>query len=144
MTKNQITIVAAVIINEEGEILLAKRNQPETPEIHGKWEFAGGGVNFGEKPEAAVKRETLEEIGLEVEVVRLLPTIISDIQKFNNGDSVQVLVLTYECKIISGVPKVSDPEIAEVKFFRVEEISKLDAFQNIYETIKFLQKESNH
>jgi len=139
MPQKQIIIVVAVITNETGEILLAKRHQPETPEIHGKWEFAGGGVDFGEDPTEALKRECREEIGVEIEVVRLLPKIISDIQKFNNGDQWQVLVLSYECKIISGSPKPSDEEISEVKFFPIDEIQKLDAFKNIYETVTLLK-----
>ena len=138
MNRRQIVIVAAIILNQKGEILLARRNQPETPEIHNKWEFAGGGVDFGEDPEVSIKREVKEEIGVEVEVIRLLPKIISDIQKFDNNDELQVLVLSYECKITSGIPKPSDPEVGEVKFFPLEEISKLDAFENIYETIKLL------
>ena len=83
--------------------------------------------------------EVLEEIGVEVEVLRLLPKVISDIQKFDNGDLLQVLVLSYECKIISGNPTSTDEEIGEVKFFPLEEIRNLDAFQNIYETIELLK-----
>jgi len=141
MAQRQITIVAAVITNEKGEVLLAKRNQPQTPEIHGKWEFVGGGVDFGEDPVASLKREVLEEVGVEVEVLRLLPKVISDIQKYDSGDQMQVLVLSYECKIISGTPTSTDREIGEVKFFPLEKIKNLDAFQNVYETIELL---TNH
>ncbi len=139
MEQKQITIVAAVITNEKGELLLAKRNQPQTPEIHGKWEFAGGGVDFGEDPVSSIKREVLEEIGVEIKVVRLLPKVISDIQKFNNGDQLQVLVLSYECKITSGTPNPTDNEIAEIKFFPLDEIKNLEAFKNIHETVDLLK-----
>jgi 8-oxo-dGTP diphosphatase len=139
MAQKQITIVAAIITNEKGEVLLAKRNQPKTPEIHGKWEFPGGGVDFGEDPSASLKREVLEEVGVEVKILRLLPKIISDIQKYDNGDELQVLVLSYECKIISGTPKPADAEISEAKFFSLDEIRKLDAFQNVYETLELLK-----
>jgi len=139
MTQKQSTIVVAIIRNDAGDVLLAKRNQPQTPEIHGKWEFAGGGVNFGEDPTDSLKREVREEIGIDVEVGRLLPKVISDIQKFDNGDELQVLVLSYECRIISGVPKSTDEEVGEVKFFSIDEIKKLDAFKNVYETVKLLK-----
>jgi 8-oxo-dGTP pyrophosphatase MutT (NUDIX family) len=138
MSQKQITIVVAVITNDAGNVLLAKRNQPQTPEIHGKWEFVGGGIDFGEDPTESIKREAKEEIGVEIEVVRLLPKVISDLQKFNNGDEWQVLVLSYECRIISGIPKPSDKEISEVKFFPIDDIKNLDAFQNIHETIELL------
>jgi mutator protein MutT len=139
MAQKQVTIVVAVITNEKGEVLLAKRNQPQTQEIHGKWEFVGGGVDFAEDPIASLKREVMEEIGVEIEVRRLLPKVISDIQKFQNGDELQVLVLSYECKIISGNPTSTDAEIGEVKYFSLGGIKSLDAFKNIYETVKLLK-----
>jgi mutator protein MutT len=139
MIQKQATIAVAIVRNEKGEVLLAQRRQPDTPEIHGKWEFVGGGVDFGEDPIDSIKREAREEIGVEVEVVRLLPKVISDMQKFDNGDELQVLVLSYECKIISGIPKSTDAEVGEVKFFPLDKIPKLDAFQNIYETIELLK-----
>lgn len=139
MERKQITIVVAVITNEKGEILLAKRNQPDSPEIHGKWEFVGGGVEFGEEPVAALKREVMEEIGVDIQVVRLLPKVISDIQNFADGGKLQVLAIAYECKIISGIPQANlEEEIGEVKFFPRAEISQLDAFKNIYQTLDLL------
>jgi mutator protein MutT len=140
MAQKQSTIVVAVIRNDAGEVLLAQRRQPQTPEIHGKWEFVGGGVDFGEDPIDSLKREAREEIGVEIEVTRLLPKVISDIQKFDNGDRLQVLVLSYECRIISGVPKSTDEEVGEVKFFPADDIKNLDAFKNIYETVELLKQ----
>lgn len=57
-------VVAAVIINECGEVLLAQR--PEGKRLAGKWEFAGGKVEDGETPENALVRELSEELGIEV------------------------------------------------------------------------------
>jgi len=137
--QKQITIAAALIRNGKGEVLLAKRRQPDIPEIDGIWEFAGGGIKFGEDPIQAIKREVKEELGLEVEATALLPKIISDIQHFNNGDQIQVLVITYLCKIISGDPQANlDEEIAEVKFVPVEEVKNYKTFRNIQETIAIL------
>ncbi len=57
-------VVAAVIINSKGEVLLAQR--PEGKRLAGKWEFAGGKVEDGETPESALARELYEELGIEV------------------------------------------------------------------------------
>lgn len=139
MAKKQITIVVAVIRNQAGEVLLAQRNEPETPEIHGKWEFVGGGIEFGEDPIEAIKREVREEIGVEVGEIKLLPKIISDTQDFKNGDKTQVLILTYECKITSGTPKPNDLEIGMIKYVPVSDIKNYPAFKNIYQTIDLLK-----
>ncbi len=57
-------VVAAVLINEKGQILLAQR--PEGKRLAGKWEFAGGKVEEGETPEQAMVRELREELSIEV------------------------------------------------------------------------------
>ncbi len=57
-------VVAAVIINSKGEVLLAQR--PEGKRLAGKWEFPGGKIEEGETPEAAMVRELHEELGIEI------------------------------------------------------------------------------
>ena len=57
-------VAAAVIRGQDGRILLAKR--PLEKHQGGLWEFPGGKVEAGETVEAALKRELLEEIGIEI------------------------------------------------------------------------------
>ena len=54
------------IIKHEGKILLVNTKSP------GKWFLPGGEVEIGEEMEDAVKRETHEECGIDVEVGELL------------------------------------------------------------------------
>ena len=139
VTQEQITIVAALIRNKKGEVLLAKRNQPDIPEIDGMWEFAGGGIEFGEDPIKAIKREVYEELGVEVEVLRLLPKVFSDTQKLKGGKEVQVIIITYECKILSGTPGSGvDKETSEVKFIPLDQVKNYKTFRNIQATIALL------
>ena len=138
MLKKQITIVVAVIKNDRGEILLAKRNQPEHPQAHGKWEFVGGGIEFGEDPEASLVREVKEEAGLDVKIIKLFPKIITDSQEGPNGEQFQIIAITYECEIVGGELKSSDPEIAELKFVNLGDLKTYDTFNNITETVKLL------
>ena len=58
--------VAAGIVWNGAEVLVARRED----EVHqgGRWEFPGGKRRFGETVEACLRREMLEEIGIEVEV----------------------------------------------------------------------------
>ncbi len=139
MAEKQLTITVALISNEKGEVLLGKRPEPELIHAHGKWEFIGGGIDFGETPTEALKREVREEAGVEIEIIRLLPEVLSNIWTFPNGNSDQVLILAYECKIVSGKPKPNMAEaISELKFFTVEEVEKLDALPKTYEIVKLL------
>ena len=143
MDNKQITIVVALIKDEQGRLLLAKRHEPEKPEIHGRWEFVGGGIEFGETPEQAIKREVMEEAGVQVEVTGLFPKIISDIQEFKDGSKLQVIIITYECKILSGTLAAGlNEEIAELKYFSVGEIKNLESFRNIRELAEILNHNS--
>lgn len=64
-------VVAAAIINPQGEVLLAQR--PEGKRLAGKWEFPGGKVEAGESPEAALSRELHEELGITVSPSHMEP-----------------------------------------------------------------------
>lgn len=58
--------VTAAVIEKEGKILIARRKQGDAQS--GKWEFPGGKLEPGETPEACLKRELREELGIETEV----------------------------------------------------------------------------
>ena len=62
----QIHVVAGVIRDARGRILLARRT--EGRDLAGLWEFPGGKVEPGEAPEAALVRELREELGISAAV----------------------------------------------------------------------------
>ena len=62
----QIHVVAGVIRDARGRILLARRTAGR--DLAGLWEFPGGKVEPGESPEAALTRELHEELGIEARV----------------------------------------------------------------------------
>ncbi|MBI3231766.1 MAG: NUDIX domain-containing protein [Candidatus Doudnabacteria bacterium] len=135
--KEQTTIVAALIKNEKGEILIDRRNQPDIPEEHNKWEFIGGKIEFGESPENALIREVKEESGLDVKIVRLLPKILSQLW-LNQKPQRQIIILTYECQVIGGEIKAKTDEILELKFVKQEEIKNYDCLPNVDKIIASL------
>ena len=64
-------VSAAAIINQSGEVLLAKR--PAGKAMAGLWEFPGGKIESGETPERALVRELKEELSIEVTEKHLEP-----------------------------------------------------------------------
>ena len=61
-----VEVVAGVIRDVRGRILLARRT--EGRDLAGLWEFPGGKHEPDETPEAALKRELHEELGIEIEL----------------------------------------------------------------------------
>lgn len=57
-------VVAAALVAADGRVLLQQR----APSRHmaGLWEFPGGKVESGERPEAALVRELREELGIDI------------------------------------------------------------------------------
>jgi mutator protein MutT len=75
----EILVVAAVVINSRGQVLLAQRKRPES--LKGLWEFPGGKVEANENDESALKRELKEELELEIEDIQpigIFPTESSE------------------------------------------------------------------
>ena len=71
--KQQIQVVAAIIFNQNGEILLSTR--PDDKIFAGFWEFAGGKVENGETQFTALQRELAEEIGIHITAAQYWQTL---------------------------------------------------------------------
>ena len=66
-----ILVAAAAIIDVDGRVLIGQR--PAGKSLAGLWEFPGGKVEAGERPEMALIRELHEELGIEVSESCLAP-----------------------------------------------------------------------
>ena len=124
-----------IIINEKGEILLGKRSEQEK-NFPGKWNLVSGMMEWGETVEEALKREAMEEIGVEVEVVKFTGRYYD---AKDRHPTKTCIALPHLCKIVSGEPRVVDPEeIVEVKWFKPEEIREMEL---AYDHKKMLEDE---
>ena len=66
--RTPVDVAVGVLINPQGEFLLTSR--PEGKVYAGYWEFPGGKLEQGETVEAALRRELIEEIGIEIGAVQ--------------------------------------------------------------------------
>ena len=64
-------VVAVALIDADDRVLIAQR--PEGKALAGLWEFPGGKIDQGERPEAALIRELQEELGIAVKEACLAP-----------------------------------------------------------------------
>lgn len=124
------------IIERRGKILLGLRNSPHDPAAHGLWQCAGGKVEFGETPEAAVVREIKEETGLRVKTIAMVPKIINVHWKFKTHE-LQVLLPTYHCEIIGGKLLQNPPEDFEFRWITKSDFSKLKCTPGTQKALKW-------
>ena len=66
-----LVVVAVAFIDADDRVLIAQR--PEGKALAGLWEFPGGKIDQGERPEAALIRELQEELGIAVKEACLAP-----------------------------------------------------------------------
>lgn len=59
-------VAAVLLVDRSGRILLQLRSA-DAPASPGQWSFPGGGIEQGEEPEEAARRELREETGLRVD-----------------------------------------------------------------------------
>lgn len=100
--------VAALIFDEQGRILLFKHTYRKF-----EWGIPAGGLEHREQPIHAIRREFLEETGMQIQVERLL-TAISAREDHH-------ISMIYLCTIMSGKFKESH-EVSEIKYFPVDEL----------------------
>jgi 8-oxo-dGTP diphosphatase len=68
---NVTLVVACALVDADRRVLIAQR--PEGKPLAGLWEFPGGKIDPGERPEQTLIRELREEIGITVKEACLAP-----------------------------------------------------------------------
>ena len=68
---NILLVVACTLVDQDNRVLIAQR--PPGKKLEGLWEFPGGKLDPGERPEDALIRELREELSIEVKAPCLAP-----------------------------------------------------------------------
>jgi 8-oxo-dGTP diphosphatase len=104
---NVIWVVAVALIDADGQVLVQKRAANRS--MAGLWEFPGGKVEPGERPEDALVRELDEELGIIVRPDDLKPLSFASAPL---GDR-HLLLLLYVCRKWLGEPSALDAEAVQ-------------------------------
>jgi nucleoside triphosphatase len=112
--------VGALIVNDKGEILLVKSYK-----WGNRYTVPGGHIELGERSETAVKREVREEVGLEVEAVKLL-LVQEAIFPADYVKHEHYIFMDYLCRTSSSAVKLDGKEIQEYLWTSLEDAVQLD------------------
>lgn len=123
--------MGALIYDGDRVLLVQRGNEP----LKGWWSLPGGAVETGERLEAALQREVLEETGLEVRIIRfgeLFERIMPDSE---GNTEYHYVLLDYICEVTGGNIRAGD-DSAAVRWFTPEELSTVPITSGTLEVIE--------
>lgn len=91
-------VVAAALVDADRRVLIAQR--PEGKQLAGLWEFPGGKVEPGERPEETLIRELAEELTITVKEPCLAPLTFAS----HRYEDFHLLMPLYICRRWEGAP----------------------------------------
>lgn len=112
---------AALVRDDDGRLLLVRHADL------GVWGLPGGAIEPDEQPEEAAVRETEEESGLEVEIVRLLGVFGGPEYRitYGNGDRTAYVPIVYEARVVGGTARPDGLETSEVGWYEPAALESL-------------------
>lgn len=98
--KKKIKVVAAIIENENNEILCALRSPDMS--VPNMWEFPGGKVEEGESLQSAVEREIKEELDCDIEALEVFNDNTHEYEK------AIINLICIRCSLVKGIPEAKE------------------------------------
>lgn len=111
-------VVACALIDVDNRVLIAQR--PKGKSMAGLWEFPGGKVEPGERPEEALIRELQEELGVETKIECLAPLSFAS----HAYDDFHLLMPLYICRRFWGTPQPKEGQA--LKWVRANKLRTFD------------------
>ena len=136
---NAISATVAVIMNEKGAILVARRAKEPAK---GTLDLPGGFADSMETAEEAVAREVFEESGMRVADTKYLFSLPN--KYIYSGFEEHTLDMFFLCRIEPGDTPVANDDVEELMWMSLDDIQPgLFGLQSIRQGIKILKEKRN-
>ena len=97
MSRKVILVAACALIDADARVLITRR--PAGKPMAGLWEFPGGKMHEGERPEETLIRELNEELGIDVQEACLAPLTFAS----HSYPEFHLLMPLYVCRRWEGI-----------------------------------------
>ena len=111
-----VLVAACALVDPDGRVLIAQR--PANKGMGGLWEFPGGKIETGERPEDCLIRELKEELGITVKEACLAPFTFAS----HGYTDFHLLMPLYLCRRWEGIAAAL--EHSAIKWVRPRDLSQ--------------------
>lgn len=131
--ENKTRKVTAAVIEREDRVLCCRRKPGLVAE--GLWEFPGGKLEEGEAPEAGLRRELEEELGVEARVGEFLCSVPF------TGSLASFELIVYRAELLGGDLRLTDHD--EVRWLAPEEMDESSFSKPDRPVVRMLAREAS-
>jgi len=125
-----LTEVSCAVIVDGDRVLVTQRSEHMPHPL--KWEFPGGKLKPGETPEGSVIREIREELGVEISVIQLLPSVR---HRYSDLD---IKLIPFVCAIKQGEIDLSEHK--SYSWVHRSELDQVDWLEADIEVVALIDK----
>lgn len=148
---NHYVVVTAIVVNEAGKYLIAKRSEKEKA-FPGRWTIPGGKLEvldyvLREKDtphhwynilETAIDREIMEEVGLEIENLEYVTSLV-----YLRDDNIPCLIISLHARARTENVRLCS-ELTEYEWVNLDEAKNYDLIEGIYQELEILNKKLSY
>lgn len=127
--------VGAVIIHENKVLLIQRGQEP----LKGEWSLPGGALELGETLEQGVRREVLEETGLDVEPVQLVEVLDRIVRDDAGAVRFHYVLADFLCRVNGGTLSCATDAVA-ARWVAHEELNSHGIYRIAPFTVAVIEK----
>ena len=123
--------VGAVIVEGGRALLVRRASEP----LKGEWSVPGGMLELGEKLRDGVRRETMEETGIEVEAGEVLDVFDSIFTDPLGRTQYHYVLVDYLCRPISGEARAAS-DVSDVRWVSVDALPAMGLRESVEQVVR--------